>query len=107
MFKDKGVFCDDELIVNKAHSSTFLNASKYAGFAVIGIEGFYLLNDGSIKPNLDEIADFSDIEEENDFCEYIEACYECANRFLINMNSNGKSDGYCFILMNSQSHQFS
>ncbi|WP_353666554.1 hypothetical protein [Marinomonas sp. THO17] len=100
-FNGKGVFCDGEFIVYKAHCAAFLQASKSAGFAVIGIEGFYLLKDGSVKPNLDEIADFSDIKNGDRLGEYIEACFEAANRFVVHMNSIGKSDGYCFILTNS------
>ncbi|ADZ90139.1 hypothetical protein [Marinomonas mediterranea] len=103
LFNDKGVFCGSEFIVNRAYCGDFLQASKSAGFAVIGIEGFYLLKDGSLKPNLDEIADFSDIEDVNNFGEYIEACFKAANRFVVNMNSNGESDGYCFTLTDLES----
>lgn len=103
LFNDKGFPCGDEFIVNKTYCCDFVKASKSAGFAVIGIDGFHLLEDGSVKPNLNEIADFSDIDAGNDLGEYIEACFEAANRFLVQMNSNGESDGYCFTLTDSVS----
>ena len=102
-FSGQGVFCGTELIVKKVYCGDFMQASKSAGFAVIGIEGFYLLKDGSVKPNLDEIADFSDIEDGGSFDDYIEACFDAASRFLVHMNSNGESDGYCFTLTDSES----
>lgn len=106
LFIDKGVRFGSELIVIKAYCSDYLQASRSAGFAVIGVEGFHLLNDGIVKPNLDEIADFSDIEVGINFCEYIEACSAAASRFVEHMNTNGKSDGYCFTLTNSERCKF-
>ena len=103
LFNDKGVPCGSEFIVDKAYCSDFVRTAKSAGFAVLGIEGFHLLKDGSVKPNLDEIADFSDIEGGNNLGEYIEACFEAANRFLVHMSSRGESDGYCFTLTDSES----
>jgi hypothetical protein len=98
LFKDKSLLYGPELIVKKKHCSVFVRASKSAGLAVIGIEGFHLLEDGRVEPNLDEIADFSDIKCGEDPAEYIEACFEAANRFIVNMNFSGESDGYCFTL---------
>jgi len=98
LFSNKGVIFGTELIVSKECCSDFVKASKSAGFAVVGVEGFHFLTDGGVKPNLDEIADFSDIEVEDDSSKYIEACFEAVNRFVVHMNENGNSDGYCFTL---------
>lgn len=103
VFNDKSVLYGSELIIKKPFCSDFVRASKSAGFAVIAIEGFYLLNDGRVEPNLDEIADFSEIVCGDNPGEYIEACFEAANRFVIHMNSTGESDGYCFTLTDSES----
>ena len=99
-FESKGVIYGDELIVLKKFCTEFMQASKLAGFAVIGIEGFYLFKDGSVKPNIEEVADFSDIESVF-FNEYIEKCYEASDNFIKYMLLNGKSDGYCFVLTDS------
>jgi len=96
-FEDKGVSYGNELIIYRESCNDFIQASKLAGLAVIGIEGFHLLQNGSVKPNVDEIADFSDIEDSNlDRC--IERCSEAAINFIHHMLENGKSDGYCFTL---------
>ena len=101
-FNDKGVRYGNELIVLKKFCSDFINACRLARLGVIGIEGYYLLEDGSVKPNLDEIADFSDIEDGN-VDVYIEACANSASRFIRNMLTSGKSNGYCFTLTDSLS----
>lgn len=75
-------------------------AAKQAGFAVIGIEGFRILDGGGIRPNLDEIADFSSVSTTT-FDELVRQCFEAANFFLQKMNVEGKSDGYCFVMSNS------
>ena len=102
-FEDKGVVCGSELIVLKDFCNDFMQASKLAGFAVIGIEGFHLLIDGSVQPDIDEIADFSDIEGGKNLDGYIEMCFEAAKNFIGHMLVSGKSDGYCFTLTDSMS----
>ncbi len=108
-FGDRGIFDGSELIVRKEYCSEFLQATKQFGFAVIGIEGFYFFENQCVKPNIDEIADFSDIQTCCDFSEYIDICFVSANNFIVQMDKNGKSDGYCFILMkeSGKSHEHS
>lgn len=96
-FEDKGVNCGGELIIYKEYCGLFVQATKRAGLAVIGIEGFYLLISGDVKPNMEEIADFSGIEC-NDYCKYVELCSGAATKFIEHMQANGKSDGYSFVL---------
>jgi len=100
LFESKGVFFGNELIVFKEFCRDFIYASKVSGFAVIGIEGFQLFEDGSIKPILNEISDFSDIVHGN-VDDYMEACSRAANDFFGQMALNGKSDGYSFVLTDS------
>ena len=90
-------FFGNEIIVFKGFCRGFVYASKVSGFAVIGIEGFQLFGDGSIKPILNEISDFSDIVHLN-VDDYMEACSRAANDFFSQMALNGKSDGYYFVL---------
>ena len=97
LFESKGVFFGNELIVFKEFCRDFVYASKVSGFAVIGIEGFQLFEDGSIKPILNEISDFSDIVRGN-VDDYMEACSRAANDFIGHMMLSGKSDGYSFVL---------
>jgi hypothetical protein len=99
-FEFKGVVYGQELIVFKKFCNDFIQTSRRAGLAVIGIEGFHILQDGSIKPNMDEIADFSDIEA-GIWDEYIEKCTEASVHFIKQMLLSGKSDGYCFTLTDS------
>jgi hypothetical protein len=101
-FNDKGVLYGNELIVFKEFCSDFINACRLARLGVVGVEGCYLLEDGGVKPNLDEVADFSDIEDDN-FDGYIEACANAASNFIRHMLITGKSDGYCFTLTDSLS----
>lgn len=103
-FKDKGVFSGRELIVFKKFCSEFLKASVDAGYAVIGIEGFHLSKNGGVTPNLDEIADFSDIDVSCSRDSYIEACSKAARSFLHHMLADGRSDGYSFTLVDTVDH---
>jgi fructose-1-phosphate kinase PfkB-like protein len=99
-FEFKGVACGQELIVFKEFCNDFIKTSKRSGLAVIGIEGFHLLQNGSIKPNMDEIADFSDVEADV-WEDYIEKCTTASENFIRQMLVSGKSDGYCFTLTDS------
>lgn len=101
-FNDKGVRYGNELIVLKEFCSEFINASRLARLGVVGVEGFYLPKNGNVRPNLDEVADFSDIENDN-FDGYVEACANAASHFIRHMLMSGKSDGYCFTLTDSLS----
>jgi len=96
-FDGKGVKSGEELIVFKEYCREFVNECENAGFAVLGIEGFFLLQDGHVKPNLDEIADFSDVHA-GSWDEYREACSKAANLFIEKMLGGGRSDGYSFTL---------
>ena len=96
-FESKGVYCGDELIVFKEFCRDYIYACKVSGFAVIGIEGFQLYEDGRVQPILDEISDFSDIEYSS-FSDHIEECSRAANDFIGHMMLSGKSDGYSFVL---------
>ena len=97
-FDNKGVICGNELIVFKEFCNDFINAAKLAGLVVIGIEGFHLLKDGSVKPNMDEIADFSDIAYSR-LSENVDTCFDAASNFIGHMIVKGESDGYCFTLV--------
>ncbi|MBL4906774.1 MAG: hypothetical protein JKX94_04920 [Sneathiella sp.] len=101
-FKMKGVGNGQELIIYKQFCLNFIKACKQAELAIIGIDGFYILNDGSIRPNLDEIADFSDVEAKK-FVDFTETCNSAAVKFIRHMLATGKSDGYCFTLTNVES----
>src|SRR3989344_2310072 len=99
-FEAKGVGYGQELIIFKPFCNEFIQASRLAGLAIIGIDGFYLLQDGSVKPNIDEIADFSDVEASS-LDEYINKCTKATINFINKMSIIGKSDGYCFTLTHS------
>jgi hypothetical protein len=100
LFESKGVFFGNELIVFKEFCRDFISASKVSGFAVLGIEGFQFFEDGSIKPVLNEISDFSDVEYSN-VDDHIEECSRAATDFVSYMLLSGKSDGYSFVLTDS------
>jgi len=101
-FNEKGVRYGNELIVFKNFCSEFINACRLARLGVVGVEGFYLLEDGRVRPNLEEVADFSDIEDDN-LDRYVEACANAARVFIEHMLVTGKSNGYCFTLTESLS----
>jgi hypothetical protein len=99
-FGRKGVKSGEELIVFKEYCREFVRECENAGFAVLGIEGFFLLQNGHVKPNLDEIADFSDVQA-GSWDEYREACSKAADLFIEEMLSRGRCDGYSFTLTDS------
>lgn len=98
-YLDKGVLYGNELIIRKVFCDEFISSSKSLGLAVVGIEGFNQLKDGNMQPNMDEIADFSEIEA-NDWDEYLSFCTSAARNFIKHMLSKGESYGYCFTLVN-------
>ena len=99
-YNQKGVLYGDELIILKEFCEEFIASCEHADLAIIGIEGFYLFSDGNIMPNLDEITDFSEINSENWYT-YLQQCISASRKFVNYMLRNGKSDGYCFSLMNN------
>lgn len=98
---DKGVRYGKELIISKKYCNEFISSSKLADLAIVGIEGFYFHEDGDVEPVLDEIADFSAISADS-WYEYLEKCISAARNFIELMHSSGKSNGYCFTLLNSE-----
>lgn len=103
-YEAKGILNGGELIVFKEFCTDFVSACRLAGLAITGIEGFYLLQDRFIKPNMEEIADFSGIKAD-ELDRYIEECSDSANNFIRHMLLSGKSDGYCFTLTDSLSSE--
>lgn len=96
-FATKGVSYGQELIVLKEFCGEFVESSRQARLVIVGIEGFHLLSNGAVKPNLDEIADFSDLDTE-DWDQYVEKTARASRDFIGRMLDVGRSDGYCFSL---------
>lgn len=60
-FEDKGLRCGNEVIIFKNFCDEFISACQLASLAIIGIESFYLLHSGRVKPEMGEIGDFSSV----------------------------------------------
>ncbi|WP_157600191.1 hypothetical protein [Saccharospirillum impatiens] len=97
-YNSKSIGSGREPIILKPYCLEFISDCRISGLAILGIEGYFVAN-GKVCPNINEIADFSNLPIEN-WETYLKESIEAANRFIGIMMSSGKSDAYGFALTN-------
>ena len=91
----------DELILLVDKAIEFLNDCHNNDLAVIGIDGFEIIK-GFIKPRIDIIADFSNLEV-HDWESYKKRCYSSALEFLQHFKEEANI-GYMFVVIGRQEY---
>jgi hypothetical protein len=86
-FKGRGIFQGGELYLDAVTALEFLDTAPKNDMTVIGIEGFHRDN-GSVRPLLDQIADFSDCEAES-WPEFRESCNHSSKEFISQAPKSG------------------
>jgi len=103
-FNRKGILTkSNEYIVYKKYCKEFINAISEHEFAIIGIDGFSIDNADIFQPNIDEIADFSELLKTS-WKNFRKESIDSAKKFINNIISHGKSNGFSFVLYSQEEY---
>jgi hypothetical protein len=98
-FQSRGFKVGQELAIYPKYLHAFLDDSDRADLAIIGIEGINKLHNGLVVPCVEEIVDFSSISADT-WESYREKCKQASENMIEKIQSEGKSQGYTFVLFN-------
>jgi len=94
-----GIVSGEELVLPTRYAKQLVDSCEESNLAIIGIDGFTTLN-GTIRPELEVIADFSSVQESR-WNKYRQRCNQAAKRFLSNFQHRDNLS-FSFTMLNRE-----
>lgn len=85
-YKDSIYEAGGEIFIPLVLAKKFVDDCKFHKLAIVGIEGFSIDKSG-IKPLLDYIADYSEVESSEGWEKKVEECHNLSNQFIADIKS--------------------